>query len=399
MHDTKKLSRKFTLMFIAYFTAQIVFFGFWPSILRDFGYSDTFIGICSSISTFCGMALRLLISYYFDRKGHARALVIGCISFYCVMQSLVFFFSGAKWIVLLFSASAMSTVGLVYSISEAWLLKLSAAGNEKLDYGKLRSAGSMAYAVSGLFAGSILAAFGNVASCGIVWAAWLVLVPLTLSVPEAPRTLQTAQTAPQSDMNFLQRLQKLVKNKAFLLFMLCGALDTVCEMTVTGNFSIIVQELGGTQAQSGVGFFVMAFSEFWVVYFFSRLARRFTVHWLYAAGIFGTLLRAVAMSMAKTPWQAVALIALNAVSFGLTAPGKVLLINDLVDYEFKAAAMQIYNIGTSVVRMLILPLQGMVSDRYGILSMIRIFSVFSLLSFIIITAYFVRRQRKEAAAA
>ena len=46
MQDTKKLSRKFTLMFIAYFTAQIVFFGFWPSILRDFGYSDTFIGIC-----------------------------------------------------------------------------------------------------------------------------------------------------------------------------------------------------------------------------------------------------------------------------------------------------------------------------------------------------------------
>ena len=95
----------------------------------------------------------------------------------------------------------------------------------------------------------------------------------------------------------------------------------------------------------------------------------------------------------------VALIALNAVSFGLTAPGRVLLINDLVDYEFKAAAMQIYNIGTSVVRMLILPLQGMVSDRYGILSMIRIFSVFSLLSFLIITAYFVRSRRKQAAAA
>ena len=394
-----KLNRRFTLYFVAYFIAHIVLFGFWPAILRGFGYNDTFIGIASSVSTFSGMVLKLAISYWFDKKGHARALVIGTMTLFCVMQTLVFYLAGASWIVLLFSALCMSTVGMVNSLGEVWLLKLSAAGSEPLDYGKLRSAGSMTYAVAGLFAGGILSRFGDVASCAITWTAWLMLVPLCFLIPQPPRTLSAEAESAAKKMTFAAQLKKLMQNRAFLILMLCGALDTVCEMTVTGNFSLIVQELGGTQAQSGVGFFVMAFSEFWVVYFYSRLAERFTVKWLYAAGIFGTLLRAVIMSMAQTPWQAVVIIALNAVSFGLTAPGKVLLINDIVDYEFKAAAMQIYGIGTGIVRMLVLPLQGMVSDSFGILTMIRIFSVFSLLSFVIITAYFTAKQRREKTAA
>lgn len=396
MHlDYKKLNLRFTLLFVSYFSAQIVFFGFWPSILRGFGYNDTMIGVCSSVSTFVGMLLRLAVSYYFDRKGHPRALVIGAFSFYCLMQTLVFLVNGAVWAVLLFSAFAMSTVELVCSLAEAWLLKLSAAGDQRLDYGKLRSAGSMAYAVSGLFAGGILSRFGNAASCGIVWAAWLVIVPLTITIPEPPRSIRPEQPRPLDEANFLFQLKRLLRNRAFLLFMFCGALDTVTDLTVTNNFSVLIEELGGTAAQSGVGFFVMAFSEFWVVYFFSRLARRFTVHWLYTLGVAGTVLRSLAMGAAQTPWQAVALISLNAISFGLSAPGKVLLIDEIVDYEFKAAAMQVYSIGSSVVRMLILPVQGMVSDALGLRAMIRLFSVFSAVSAVVLTLYFLRRGRRE----
>ena len=63
-----KLNRRFTLYFVAYFIAHIVLFGFWPAILRGFGYNDTFIGIASSVSTFSGMVLKLAISYWFDKR-------------------------------------------------------------------------------------------------------------------------------------------------------------------------------------------------------------------------------------------------------------------------------------------------------------------------------------------
>ena len=74
----RRLGTGFSILFAGICVAQVVYWGFWPSVMRNFGYTDTEIGVFSSVSTATGMLLGLLFSYLVDRTGRP-GLFISCI--------------------------------------------------------------------------------------------------------------------------------------------------------------------------------------------------------------------------------------------------------------------------------------------------------------------------------
>ena len=224
----------------------------------------------------------------------------------------------------------------------------------------------------------IVLAFSNVLNDRALYIcllSWLLIVPVALSLPR-PAAREAAEKEKEA---FLPQLRKLLSNKAFVLILCCAMLNNVAANPVTGYFSMIVQSLGGDMFQTGVGMFVQAFSEFFVIYYFSRLCRRWKVKDLYIFGVIMTIVRSIAMAMARTPWEAVAFATLQSVSFGLTMPSQTLMVNDSAEASFKAAALQVVSMGTSISSMIMSPVQGMVSDRFGMPVMLVSFTLFAFI--------------------
>ena len=370
---TKRLDLRFAVLFAGICIGQIVYWGFWPSVMRNLGYTDTEIGIFSSAATAAGMLLGLLFGFWMDRFNCPRLLIGGVYTCYCAMLALVFRFPASRAVMWLFQVLSMSNVGLLLSFANAWVLKLQ-KDHPDLSYSRARSFGSLSYAVAGAVCGGILDRTGDVGSLYVALAAWLLIVPVTLLIPKP---------APGGDgegekIRFLPQFRRLMSSKPFVILLICAMLDNVAAMPITGTFSMVVQSLGGNMTQSGWGFFIQAFSEFFVIFWFGRLVRRWGVKKLYVFGILMTILRSLAIAMARTPWEAVALVSLQSVSFGLTMPSQTLMVSGSADDAFKAAALQVVHLGTSISSVLLSPVQGMLSDRYGMPAMLAAFAAFDL---------------------
>ncbi len=377
---TRRLDLGFAILFAGICVGQVVYWGFWPSVMRNLGYTDTEIGVFSSVSTAAGIFLGLLLGYWLDRFNRPRLLVCGVYTFYCAMLALVFSFPVSRPVMWIFYIFSYSNVSLLISFANAWVLKIQ-PDHPDLSYSRLRSFGSLSYAVAGAVCGGILDRTGDVGNLYIALFSWLLIVPVTFMLPSPGAA---AAAAEEKRQGFFPQFRRLMGGKAFVLMLICAMLDNVCAAPITGYFSMVVQSLGGNMFQSGVGFFVQAFSEFIVIYSFGRLAGRWSVKKLYVFGAVMTIVRSLAMAMARNPWEAVALAALQSVSFGLTMPAQTLMVSDSADVSFKAAALQVVHMGTSISSMLMSPVQGMISDRFGMPAMLAAFTVFGFIELAVI---------------
>ena len=381
-HKRNALNLKFTVLFLDVFFVSAIYGGFWPSIMRDLGYSFLEIDLLASVRLIASIIWGAVISSMVDRFNRPDLFTIGLYAFYFLSTALIFFLDGPKWAVILYYVFAMGTITISIPLIESWIFRLEKDYPE-LDYGRIRGFGSLFYAFAGVVIGLVIDRFGYASTSSIAAICAVLLIPFVLSLP-LPHKGLPAEKELTAAKSLNRQMKSLLKDIGFLLLVFINSFESVSFWAVSNKYSLFVEEKGGTSFHSGLGIFVLAFSEFVVIYSYSKLSRHRTPVMLYAVGAAFTFVRAWVLGMAKTPMEAVLFIALNGLSFGLTMPSKAALVNSYLDGDLATLGWQMFNNLSGILQALIMPLCGYISDRFTMSFMFRVFSVFSVLSTMIL---------------
>lgn len=383
----------FMLLFIGFYIAQIIYFGLLPSMLADFGYGETFVGYVMTLMSATGLVVRLLLGYIVDKYSCPKGIVTVVFSFYALMQVLFFYLYTSSLYITIFALTAMGFVGVVGGICDSWAVKYQQI-DSNLDYGMVRSFGSISYAITGLVSGQLIAKYGNGVAAFMALIAWLIVMFAAIRIPNPPRVETKAEK-----VSFSAGLKECLKSKPFVLMLVCSLLCMPAETSANSYYSLIVTTKGGDAGDVGLGLFVMAFSEFWVIFFFSKLSKKFGADRLYYFGLFGDIIRCIVLALAPNATWVIIGICTQAISFGLTMPGSVICIKNHVGYKYSAIGLQLMYVIKGIMSMIINTPLGYIAENLGINTFLYVGTIPAILGAVLLMATTEKRLKKEKQAA
>ena len=377
MWNSKKVTFNFSTLMTGFYFTQIVALGYLSYFLSSFGYGQTFIGVVTTLNALSSIVFRFLFGYLMDKYSNPKILLSVSFTYFSAIQALLFLLYSSQIYVLFYAVTGLGLFFTITGACDSWVLKCSKV-DEKIDYAQIRSVGSIAYAFIGLFASWAFTKFGTHAAFIIIGVAWLLFMYSVLVLPNPPKTIDNQETK----ITLREGIRYLVKNRFYMMSMVCVFLYSLTNVSYTHYYSLFINELGGTTKEIGLGLFVMAFTEFWVMRFYTPLAKKFGNERLLAFSFLCYVLRSFAMSCAKNTTQALIITALQTLTFALQMPGIIATIGKVVKYEYQASGVQVMGLVSTAGQLIFGTLIGAVYENYGMVIMLRIFALPSLIAFI-----------------
>ena len=162
------------------------------------------------------------------------------------------------------------------SVIDAWINQMTRR-DACIDYGVIRSAGSIFYAAAALAAGYLIVPLG------INFLFWLHMGALALAVLLAwplpdPAMLPLLQpeaepVAPPKE-SLWTSAKTLLGCRPYVIFLLCGTLYYFATRSVNGYMQVIINYIGGDASTYGLSVFLYCVGEFLLMRLASRLLRR-----------------------------------------------------------------------------------------------------------------------------
>ena len=396
----KKTSSKTVLWFSAlqfcYWTLSFITDGIYASFLKNMGYGEAFIGSTLTFTGLAGLILLPVSGYLADRFSNFRLLT--AVSFLLMggMVPVVQLFGGVPAVVYAYAVIGGGFTKVTCGMIESWMNKLSKE-NAALDYGRVRSVGSISYAVMAAALGALFARMGYdvCALLAVLLTALGIFGTLQLQNPAKGQ-----QQADEAGPTLAETLRYLAKNRSYLLFVFCIVLMNVTTQSFFSFFALLVEEVGGSVGTLGFIYFVLAFLEFWVVRSYSAISRKLGAARTLGIGMTGNFFKSFLFASAASVPQLYACSITQCFSFALATPGAPVYLREQVDTRYLATAQLLsQTLSTSVVPFLLSGLYGSVAEAQGVRSMIRLFSVPALVGgvlFLLLAAR-LKKEKKQAA--
>ncbi len=389
------LTLRFSGINAGYYFSQMVFFGYLGSILRYFGYGETFIGTMQSVGALVALILNLVLGYLEDRYGYPKRMLIILYTLYAVMQVALFAFGENEAFAVAFAVAGLGSVRPLIGVFESWQLKLNEKYSLSINYGRVRGIGSLAYAVIGLVAGVLIGRFGYEACIYIVAFSWAVIMLSCIGIPDIK---SEPAGRPEQQVGLRDGARVLFRNEGYVVLLVVMLLGSITNMTVAGNFSMIVSDApGGSADLAGIGFFVMAFSEFWVMYFSSDIAGRLGFDRMFVIGLAGYTVKSVAMVLAPTAGWVIGVQLMQTFSFAFVGPASIAMLDRLISGKYKSVGVQLLYMVQSLTSVLLNSLIGYIYESYGYRVMLAVFSPLSFIGAAILLCYLLRQRRRQRA--
>lgn len=141
--------------FFAYIGAYTTYWSVW---LADVGLSPATIGLCISISAWLRVLINPTIAHLADRRGERRRPMLALLLLGLVLYGLLLSGPREVWFVAPLSILATLAASAILPLGEAVTLAVVYA--RKLDYGRLRLWGSLAFIATGILTGEAVGRFG-----------------------------------------------------------------------------------------------------------------------------------------------------------------------------------------------------------------------------------------------
>lgn len=352
-----------------FFAACLIFSGYYPMFLKDFGYSDFEVGVVVMLSMFSCLVLQLASGYLADRYNSLKQIIVSGFAVMVASWPFLFIFSWSKLFVAAFSIISVGSSRSLGGILDSWVAK---QGN--VDYGKVRAVGSISYAVFSVIIGQLFTMKGNGTAPYFIAGVFLVSMYAVMGIANPEKHETEAKVTVRASASYL------VGNTYFLYMVVGSFLLGGTFASLSTYLPVLVAEIGGSPAELGVMFFIMAAVEFVVMIFFTKLNSKAGPEFLLAAGFFGFFLKNLAFAMTYSVVQAYFACLLQAVSFALVIPGQVLFLTKHTDKSYLAAALIIGQSALNISMMIANPICGLLSELLGVHHMLAIASCPSVLA-------------------
>lgn len=370
----RRINRLFALLEGAFYSAMFLIDGMIAQILSMMGYGDTYIGVILAAMGVSCVVMQPVLGYLCDKFRCYKAIFLTAYTLVAVSMPLFYLFAGNRTVAMLYCVVTVALVKSLFVVLDSWVTKIEKQGVQ-LDYGRLRSVGSVTYAFAAVLLAQILNRLGNASS---VWLYWIIFAVMLVALIKLPDPVETPDDA-RVTLRAATRI--LLHNPRYTVFLICGFLTWIGLQSQLLFNSRLVSSLGGDVGDIGVAYFVMAFVEFFVILNFTKIADKLGTENTLALGMVGVALKGIACWLCPSAGWAVAAQLLQAASYALVIPGVVRYFGEHVPRSYLATAFVVYQtLSSGLSQILFSPVYGSLSDRFGVGAMLALTGLPSLLS-------------------
>ena len=261
-----------------YFISFCTLYAYTVTILLEYGYTEVQCGYITMLQyvmmTIAGPAYGRMIDRGLSPKKLFIILAAGGIIVTPLLP--VCFAKGFSLTMISFGIiSALDFCGA--TVIDTWINQMTLR-DETIDYGMIRSAGSIFYATTAIVSGYLIVPLG------INFLFWLhmgslavaILLAVTFADPNKLPLLEPDRFAGEEapDETFAQSIRTMMKNRPFVIFLICGTMYYFATRAVNGFMQVIINYIGGDASTYGVSVFLYCVGEFLLMRLASRLLRR-----------------------------------------------------------------------------------------------------------------------------
>lgn len=387
----KDLNRPFFALQGLIITIQAVTASFLSTILVRQGFPSAGIGLTFTLAALGAMILRPLLGTLCDRVVCVRPLtLLGAFVSSLCYTGLVF---GPPIHALQLTLAVLThvTICSTTSVVDSWSTRLIFDGY-RINFGLTRSAGSLFYAIACALFGMAMAQFGPKPGTFVLIVLFLALVFIVCRLPDptlAPRTQKTVTLA--------RGLAVLCRSRVYCLTLLGIFLAHISAAQGDSFLSVrMISELGGTEADMGLAFFLQALSEVPILILYQTTRRRFRIplRCLMALSAFFFAFKPLLFGLAASPTALIFISLLNGLGFGIYVTAVVDFILETVDQQYLSTGQLLFSaIGMGLGAMVGNAFGGIAADRIGAGNTMICFSIFGIIGSLIILFGTRRKER------
>jgi PPP family 3-phenylpropionic acid transporter len=350
------------LFFAGYFLLGGVAVPFFPVWLETRGLSDVEIAQVIAIPMLVRVFLTPFAGMYADRAPNRRFAVIT----FTLPAAFVYLFAwpaAGFWPLLITTGAAFTIWGLALPPAEA--LALTGVRRFKLDYGRMRMGGSIAFIAANLGAGALLGVFTNEAIYFFILFAMVTSVAVSFVLPVTPPDVRALDDAARPDT---RPSREVLGNVAFLTLMVAVSLVQASHTMLYAFGSIEWTRLGYTGFDIGAFWAFSLACEITLFIFAKQLLGRFSAYAFLLIGASATILRwALFPFVPPLGFVGFALLqCLHGLTFGATYLGTQQMIARLIPDRMTASAQGIFAMATGGLMAAGTSIAGPIYHAYGI---------------------------------
>lgn len=261
-----------------YFISFCTLYAYTVTILLEYGYTEVQCGYITMLQYVMMTIAGPIYGRMIDRGLSPKKLFIILAAGGIIVTPLlpVCFAKGFSLTMISFGIiSALDFCGA--TVIDTWINQMTLR-DETIDYGMIRSAGSIFYATTAIVSGYLIVPLG------INFLFWLhmgslavaILLAVTFADPNKLPLLEPDRFAGEDapDETFAQSIRTMMKNRPFVIFLICGTMYYFATRAVNGFMQVIINYIGGDASTYGVSVFLYCVGEFLLMRLASRLLRR-----------------------------------------------------------------------------------------------------------------------------
>lgn len=261
-----------------YFISFCTLYAYTVTILLEYGYTEVQCGYITMLQYVMMTIAGPVYGRMIDRGLSPKKLFIILAAGGIIVTPLlpVCFAKGFSLTMISFGIiSALDFCGA--TVIDTWINQMTLR-DETIDYGMIRSAGSIFYATTAIVSGYLIVPLG------INFLFWLhmgslavaILLAVTFADPNKLPLLEPDRFAgvDAPDETFAQSIRTMMKNRPFVIFLICGTMYYFATRAVNGFMQVIINYIGGDASTYGVSVFLYCVGEFLLMRLASRLLRR-----------------------------------------------------------------------------------------------------------------------------
>lgn len=261
-----------------YFISFCTLYAYTVTILLEYGYTEVRCGYITMLQYVMMTIAGPVYGRMIDRGLSPKKLFIILAAGGIIVTPLlpVCFAKGFSLTMISFGIiSALDFCGA--TVIDTWINQMTLR-DETIDYGMIRSAGSIFYATTAIVSGYLIVPLG------INFLFWLhmgslavaILLAVTFADPNKLPLLEPDRFAGEDapDETFAQSIGTMMKNRPFVIFLICGTMYYFATRAVNGFMQVIINYIGGDASTYGVSVFLYCVGEFLLMRLASRLLRR-----------------------------------------------------------------------------------------------------------------------------
>ena len=328
---------------MACFYSSLYLVMMYSTYLVSFGYEEVFISTCTTVSAVVMLIAKPLWARLADR-GKCRLEAIIMVLLMAAGFIIFFVFRTEKIVAMLYAALVTVSCMVLMDLVDSWVIKLSKETGA-IDYGKVRSFGSIAYAVTGLLFGFSTTRFG-------LDIAPYVMVLILLGIGIVSQTVPDPTVEEQTQRSFKEKLS-LLGDRRFLIFTIACSLSNATFNFTDAYIPVLILSRGGNTTYIGINDFVMSFIEFLMLKQFTRIADKAGTDRIITFGMIGFFIKASLAALAPTPALTIAACLSQAISFCMLVPARMRFLQEEVDKDSVSMAISITAVAGSLANICI----------------------------------------------